>query len=299
MLSKARAFFLERNILEVDCPILSPASSVDLHIDVMSLQHQGQSFYLHTSPEYRMKRLLADGLGDIYQLGHVFRSEEKGKWHNPEFTMVEWYRLHQDYFFFIEETISFISLFLPSIPVRYLTYREAFLATVDVDPFLSSIEGLLNALRAKNIHPYSTTDISKTEVCQYILGTLIEPHLGKNEITIIYDYPEEEASLAQIYQKEDQRVAKRFEIYYEGIELANGYHELQDKEELLRRLETNNALRLACGKRVLPIDDKFINAIEKGLPDCCGVAVGFDRLLALQYKLDSIAPILPFTWDEI
>lgn len=275
MLAKARAFFEERNVLEVDTPALSPESSVDAHIDVMTVDGMG---YLHTSPEYRMKRLIADGIGDIYQMGHVYRHEELGPLHNPEFTMVEWYRMGAEYKNFIEETLTFIRLFLGDLPTTYITYKEA-LETYSTGP-------------VSKYHPEADSWDIDTQL-QLLMTFEVEPHLGKNCLCVLDRFPASQAALSQI----KDGVAERFEIYYNGIELANGYHELTDPIEQRKRLLDANQKRLALGKKTLPMDELFIQALERGLPDCCGVAVGFDRLLMLQLNKSTIADILPFPWQ--
>ena len=262
MLSLARQFFSMRKVMEVDVPILSRAASIDTHIDLIEALCCGKTAYLHSSPEYGMKRLLAEGIGDIYQISHVFRDHELGTRHTPEFTMVEWYRLQFTFQQMIEETLEFIRLFLEEVPQDFETfsYHEAFMRFVGKYPASLEERDALYAFE-------------------------IEPHFGQNRLTVVTDFPPEQAALAQLGPN---GFAERFEVYYRGMELANGYHELIDPREQRLRLLKANLERVQLGKKRLPVDEEFISALEKGLPDCCGVAVGFDRLMMLRHQIDEI-----------
>lgn len=296
MLTNVRAFFSAREILEVDTPLLSHAAPIDTHIEVMSIDFKtGEKGYLHTSPEYAMKRLLSEGSGDIYQLSHVFRAEEAGRLHNPEFTMIEWYRIGVSFQFLIDETLELIQLFLGEIPVHIYTYAEAFKKFVGIDHHTASPSDL-KKIAEKNRLPL-TSDVDswdKDTFLHFLMAFLIEPQFAG--LNIIRDFPATQAALAQI---SPNGVAERFEVYFNGIELANGFHELTDPLEQRRRFVLANQERQKLGKETLPIDEHFLAALEKGLPDSCGVAVGFDRLLMLQSKKESIKEILPFAWDNI
>lgn len=298
MLQQVRAFFSERNVLEVDTPILSHGAPVATHIDVMSIDLQKEKVYLHTSAEYAMKRLLAEGSGDIYQLSHVFRSEEAGRLHNPEFTMIEWYRIGVSFQFLIEETLELIRLFLGNIPVQIHTYVGVFKKYAGVDPRTATASDL-KALAEKHELPLTSDAGSwdKETFLHFILAFLIEPQL--TGLHVIRDFPPPQAALAKLYQSEEGLVAERFEAYFNGIELANGFHELTDPLEQRQRFTDDNLERQKRGKEVLPIDEYFLAALEQGLPDSCGVAVGFDRLLMLQLNKETLADILPFSWTEI
>lgn len=271
MLSLSRAFFQKKGVLEVDVPLLTQKAPIDLHIDLIQAVCSGKSCYLQSSPEYPMKRLLAEGIGDIYQLSHVFRDGECGGRHNPEFSMVEWYRHGFSFGKMIEETVEFIRLFLPFVSsVDYVTYDEVFA-------------------------PYATSSQDK----DYIMAFEIEPKLGVEKFTILTDFPPEQAALAKVIEKEGKKVAERFEIFYQGMELANGYHEVTSAREVEQRCITANQQRRALQKPVYPIDTYLIEALEKGIPDMCGVACGFDRLLMLQLKATHISEVLPFSWDLV
>ncbi len=286
MLAKARQFFHERSICEVDCPILSREASVDAHIDVIST-HDGH--FLHTSPEYGMKRLLAEGMGDIYQLSHVFRDGEMGEKHNPEFMMAEWYRVGVSFEEIIEETLDFIRLFLGNLPSTKLSYREAFKNYTGIDYTIVSEQELVEYLEGHDIQVHEK---EKNSLLNVILGLIIEPNLV--DLSVLIHYPATQAALAQTTWNGDEHVSERFEIYYQGMELANGYHELTDPIEQRRRLVEANHQREKMGKQRLPLDENFLQALEKGLPDCCGVAVGFDRLMMLRHNRQDIRDVIPF-----
>jgi len=291
-----RAFFSDRKILEVDTPILSHTAPIDTHIEVMAIQNnQG---YLHTSPEYAMKRLLSAGIGDIYQLSHVFRAEEAGRLHNPEFTMIEWYRIGVPFQFLIDETLQLIQLFLGNIPIHIYTYSQAFIKFVGIDHKTATPSDLKQIAEQNNLPlPSDAGTWDKDSFLHFLMAFLIEPQFAG--LNIIQDFPSTQAALAKICQVGDELVAERFEVYYNGIELANGFHELTDPVEQRQRFVKANLERQKLGKEILPLDENFLSALEQGLPDSCGVAVGFDRLLMLQLNKNSLAEILPFSWDNI
>lgn len=298
MMSQSRQYFAEHHVLEVDCPIASLAASIDAHIDLFSAQNGVIQCYLHSSPEYGMKRLLANGIGDIYQLSHVFRAGERSSKHNPEFTMVEWYRLNISFEEMIQETAEFIRLFLGDLPFHIISYREAFIKFVNIDYTQASLKELIDCLHANHIIPYPNIENDgKDAILNLILGTLIEPHLGTNGLCALAYYPASQAALAKTCKRGDERAAERFEIYFKGIELANGYHELADPTEQHSRLIEANHHRQQLGKDTLPIDSNFLSSLKKGLPDCCGVAVGFDRLMMLRHQ-KNIEEVIPFAWEE-
>jgi lysyl-tRNA synthetase class 2 len=298
MFARARSFFSERGVLEVDCPILASSASVDAHIDLIETT---EGRFLHTSPEYAMKRLLSEGCGDIYQLGHVFRKGEYGVKHSPEFTMAEWYRLGMPFEQMIEETADFIRLFLGELPLESITYREAFQKYLRIDVDEISEEALYEKLVEREIIPIRSDipELRKEELLNQLLAIVIEPQLGNGCLTVLWGYPKDQAALARTVQYQGKEVAERFEIYHEGIELCNGYHELTDAKEQKRRFLASNEHRLLLKKEALPIDDYFLAALDQGLPDCCGVAVGVDRLMMLRLKAKTLGEILPFSWHII
>jgi lysyl-tRNA synthetase class 2 len=299
-LLQARTFFSKRGLIEVDCPIISSSASVDAHIDLIPVLDSNNSLrYLHSSPEYGIKRLLAEGLGDCYQLSHVFRQGEYGHKHNPEFMMAEWYRLGFTFEQLIEETVDFVKLFLGDLPCEILSYREAFKRYAGFDYVHMNNDQLLDHLKKLHIDVYPhIIEEGREALLNLILGIQIEPQLGKNEFCVLAYYPSTQAALAKTKQHLDEKVAERFEIYYKGIELANGYHELTDPAEQRRRLMQANIERQRLGKSSLPIDENFLQALEQGLPDCCGVAVGFDRLMMLRHKTNNMSEVIAFDWSQ-
>lgn len=290
-----REFFKNRKVLEVDCPLLSASASVDAHIDLIQATCFTKEIrFLHSSPEYGMKRLLSEGLGDIYQLSHVFRDGEKSPKHNPEFMMIEWYRIGFSLDDLIQETIELIQLFLGPKKVTHLPYREAFKKYVGIDYVHATESELHSFLKSKGI---ATDETEKDPLLDIILTTFIEPHLGQGELTVLKNYPSTQAALAKTQILEDETYAMRFEIYCNSLELCNGYHELRDPDEQLFRLNEQNQKRKELGKPPLPIDENFLEALRLGLPDCSGVAVGFDRLMMLKLDKRDIGEVLPFSWS--
>ena len=297
MFSKVRKFFCTRKILEVDCPIMSTSASVDVHIDLIRAYGvSSKTHYLHASPEYGMKKLLAEGIGDIYQLSHVFRDNECSMMHNPEFTMAEWYRMEVPFNAMIEETVEFIREFVGDVPFTKINYRDSFKKYTDIDYLNASEDDLLQYLEERGIDPYQNIEEEgKDALLNIILGVVIQPQLGKDELCVLQYFPATQAMLSQTRWKGEEEVSERFEVFYHGVELANGYHELGNSEEQLERLVITNNTRERLGKETLPIDDTFIKALEKGLPDCCGVSVGFDRLMMLRHDVEDIADVIPLS----
>jgi len=295
LLAKIRNFFLQRQVLEVDCPALSPTAPIDPHIDVMKVCISDKIGYLHTSPEYRMKRLLSYGIKDIYQLSHVFRDHEFGRWHNPEFTMLEWYRIDLSLEQIIRETLDLLQMALGNLPIHTYTYREAFIQATKIDCDTCDVQELFDCLKAHEVQ-ISDTNWDRDSLIQLVMNSVAEPTLDPHYLTVITDFPKEQAALAKTRLVDQKLVACRFEVYYKTVEIANGYQELTDPQENKLRIEEANQTRLLMGKEALPIDEKFIQ--DLALPPCCGVALGFDRLLALKHGLNNLKPILPFAWDE-
>lgn len=295
MLRKTRDFFHTRGVIEVDTNILSTFAPVDAHIDIMRVDmRENKTGYLHSSPEYEMKKLLAGGSGDIYQLGHVFRAEEQeGPWHSLEFTMLEWYRVGMAYEDLISETLDLIELFLPGLPHQILTYRRAFRMFSQIDYVTDDLTPHVVSLSKDAITWDRDTQLS------LLFSHLIEPHLGKELLTVITNYPSSQAALAKTVIEDGLPVARRFEVYYRGIELANGFDELLDAKEQRKRLENANKKRVSLGKNPLPIDEDFLAALEKGLPECCGVAVGFDRLMKLKKIEESHLLKIPYATSNL
>lgn len=298
MLARARAFFAGRNVTEVDCPILSQRACVDAHIDLVPATYANKTpCYMHSSPEYGMKRLISQGIGDIYQLSHVFRDGESGRKHNPEFMMAEWYRIGMPFETLIEETLDFIRLFLGDLPHTIISYREALKKYAGIDYVTATRDELITYIRQHNLASHDLENEDTDSLLNYILGMVVEPELGKDGLCGLAYYPSTQAALAQTRKRGDEKVAERFEVYYQGMELCNGYHELADPVEQRKRFEESNKMRLALGKAALPIDDLFLQALASGFPDCCGVAVGFDRLMMLRHQAKMIDDVIPFHWN--
>ncbi len=298
MLKKVRSFFSKRKVLEVDCPILSQYATIDAHIDVMHTSPlDDKLYYLHTSAEYGMKRLLSLGMPDIFQLSHVFRKKELGALHNPEFTLIEWYRKNFSFSQMMQETLSLLLLFFGKVPIQQQTYKELFLEKAHLDPHLANTKTLSSYLVEKKTLSSHDPSLDRETLLQLILTHHIEPNLEKNQLFVLTDFPPSQAALAQIEETALEKVAKRFEIYYQGIELANGYLELRDPLELRKRFSTWNEERKRLQKEAFALDDRLLTALTR-LPPCSGVAVGFDRLLMLRHGKKSIEEVLPFSFEN-
>ncbi|MGH1485750.1 MAG: EF-P lysine aminoacylase EpmA [Cellvibrionaceae bacterium] len=287
-----RAFFHERNVLEVETPILSEYATIDPHIDSLSTQVMSKSYYLQTSPEFYLKRLLAAGSGDIYSLGKVFRQGEKGRRHQPEFTMLEWYRLGWDEQQLIDEVITLLTSCMPKVVCRKVSYRQLFLDYLDFDPHQISLSEI-KAIAKEKID--SAFDADQKDIWLDLLMThCIEPKIA-GELVAIYDYPASQCALAKLGKNDQQQtIARRFEVYVNGVELANGYFELTDDKEQKKRFEKDCAYRKNNGLTELPYDEKVVKALEHGLPSCAGVAMGVDRLLMLMTNTNAIDDVMSF-----
>ncbi len=300
MLARARSFFADRGLLEVETPMLSAGATVDPAIDSLTTHPQaasGKPRFLHTSPEFAMKRLLAAGSGDIWQLCRVFRDGESGRRHNPEFTLVEWYRNGWTLDRLIDETADFVAALLdspaPPGPVRRVPFRDALAERLNgMDPLTAPPAALANALSDRGV---AVPDgLSRNALLDLAMGVLAGPSLGLDGCPVaVVDYPATQAALARIVPG-NPPVAARFELFVHGMELANGFHELADAAEQRTRFDRERAARAATGADVLPADVRLLAALEAGLPDCCGVAVGFDRLVMLAAGARDIGEVLAF-----
>ena len=279
-LKMIRTFFENRNVMEVDTRLLDVFSVTDPYMTALSVQAGKHKHFLQTSPEYAMKRLLSQGSGDIYQLGKAFRAEEKGQYHDNEFTMLEWYRVGYSLEQLMSEVYQLIITIIGDKKENRLTYQQAFMATLKFDPFTISTEELESITRRRlgDIPQQLLRDNYLT----LLFSEVIEPALPPNEITFIYNYPETQASLAKLKLENGNMVAKRFEVYCCGIELANGFYELTNAIEQLNRFEQDNLDRQTLNINPIEIDHRLIEALRNGLPECSGVALGFDRLLMLR-----------------
>jgi len=287
IIHRIRLFFAERNILEVDTPLLQPATVTDPHIQSISTD-QG---FLQTSPEYAMKRLLAAKCGDIFQICKAFRAEEQGRLHHHEFTLLEWYRIGFNHHALMDEVDALLQVILKTETAERLSYCQLFQKTFDIDPHHID-ESILIAL-AEQQGLTGLEKMDKDDWLQLLLSTVIEPQLGHDRPTFIYDYPIKQAALARI-RPDKPPVAERFEVYVKGVELANGFHELTNAEEQTTRFKKDNALRDQLGLAQISIDSRFIEALNQGLPNCAGVALGIDRLILLALGEKNIEAILSF-----
>ncbi len=302
-LAAIRQFFRDKGVLEVDTPLLASSTALDPYLDSIEAHYHEapgvapKTLYLQTSPEYAMKRLLAAGSGPIYQLGRAFRDGERGRRHNPEFTMLEWYRPGFDLDLLMSEVAELVQVVAEVPATERLTYREAFLRYAGMDPFLAPLDDL--QARAAELSGLQVGDLNRDELLDIILSHQVEPCLGQAGGTFVYHYPPSQAALAQTCQSDDIVVAQRFELYVRGIELANGYFELTDAEEQARRFAQDNLHRVQLGKPEIPIDQRFIAALRQGMPSCAGVALGVDRLLMIAVGAQSIDDVIPFPIDRV
>jgi elongation factor P--(R)-beta-lysine ligase len=301
MLADTRKFFAGRDVLEVETPLVLRHTVTDAQLASFELVGAPPR-YLHTSPEYAMKRLLAAGSGDIYQVCKVFRADEVSPSHNPEFTMVEWYRLGFDLQAIMVETTALIANLLGGdelacLPVETLSYAEAFRRELGLDPMEASAAELTRLACDLSLAPAGTATYSRDDLLDFLITARVGPALGHKGLTCLHHYPASQAALAQI-DPVDTRTALRFEIYGRGMELANGFVELANPGEQRRRFEADIAER---ARRALPrpaIDEPLIAALEAGLPPCAGVAVGFDRVLMLALGARRIDEVLSFGWNS-
>ena len=292
LLALIRRFFAQRNVLEVETPLLSHYSVTDPHLDAFSVDEP--ALFLQTSPEYAMKRLLAAGSGPIYQLGKAFRKAERGSRHNPEFTMLEWYRPGYDHLQLMDEVAALIGQVLgTSHNVEQITYRQAFEQYLGIDPHGADLNSL-KAIADQYIDIQMRSD-NCDDWLNLLLAEVIEPELGRTQPVFLYEYPVSQAALAKVGpDSSGVMVAQRFELYINGIEVANGYHELTDVAQLEKRFVSDQTLRAQLGKAHRAADKQLLAAMRAGLPDCAGVALGVDRLLMLAQGADSIDQVLAF-----
>lgn len=298
-----RAFFAERGVLEVETPILSAAGNTDPNIESFSTAFSGhvdagaRERWLRTSPEFPLKRLLAAGVGDCYELGRVFRNGEAGGRHNPEFTMLEWYRVGWDHRRLMAETVALVEAALVMCgrraEVHSSSYRQLFLDELGLDPLRAPVEALRAPLASYGIDP---AGLERDDWLDLLITHLLQPRFPRDRITLIHDYPASQCALAKI-RPGDPPVAERFELYLGRYELANGYHELNDATEQRARFERDNAMRRRRGLREVPLDEQLL-AVLDAMPGCAGVALGVERLLMCLADTDAIADVLAFSFAQ-
>ena len=299
LLTKLRAFFATHGFLEVDTPLLCRDSVIDRYLDPIKVtldrpSNQACDFWLQTSPEFGMKRLLAAGMKSIYQVTRAFRADEEGQHHNPEFTIAEWYQVGDDYEAGMNVVSELCQFILGSQPAERESYQSLFYQHTGLDPLECTSEQMcrLAAQRGLFVSPSMRT-ADRDSWLNLLLTSLVEPNLGISKPLIVYDFPASQAALARVCQN-DSRVASRFELYVNGIELANGYHELLDAGELADRNRATNKLRRADGKCAINEDSYLLEAMKHGLPECTGVALGFDRLVMVAVGAETISDVMPF-----
>jgi lysyl-tRNA synthetase class 2 len=303
ILQQVRAFFDERNVVEVETPALSQGTVTDVHLEAITCRYnflsdssyqQEKTLYLQTSPEFHMKRLLASGYGCIFQIAKAFRNEEAGRFHNPEFTLLEWYRLGFDHFALMKEVSELLKIVLHCAEPTQITYQDLFIDQLNVDPLTASRLELLSLIKAHGkLSDWLTLEQDNDILLQFIFSEIIEPHIGNESPCFVYNFPCSQASLAKICPK-DSRVAERFECYFQGVELVNGFNELTDAEAQLERFQKDNRQRRMLSLTEMPIDKNFISALSQGLPQCAGVALGIDRLIMLALKAKHIEQVVSF-----
>ncbi len=300
MLSRVRAFFARRCVLEVETPALSRSAATDPNLASFGVSSGTGAPYLHlhTSPEFPMKRLLAAGSGDIYQICRVFRAEEAGRYHNPEFSLLEWYRLGFDHFKLMDEIDALLSEVFDGVlayaPAARLTYREAFVQHAKLDPHKADVADCRACADAYGIE--APVDLDLEQWLDLIMSHVVTPRCAPNGFAYIYHFPAAQAALARI-RPGAPPLAERFELIGHGLELANGFHELTDANEQRERCARELAIRHEQGLPRVPVDENLLQALTAGLPPCAGAALGLDRLVMLAANLTDITQAMAFSWN--
>ncbi|QIA64558.1 elongation factor P--(R)-beta-lysine ligase [Vibrio astriarenae] len=303
VIAQIRHFFAQREVMEVDTPAMSHATVTDIHLHTFNTEFvgpeyaQGQPLYLMTSPEFHMKRLLAAGSGCIYQINKAFRNEENGRHHNPEFSMLEWYRVGFDHHDLMDEMDSLLQLVLNCGSAERMTYQQAFIKVLGVCPLEASMDELKQVACTLGLEDIAMPEQDRDTLLQLLFSIGVEVKIGQHVPAFVYDFPASQAALAKI-NPQDPRVADRFEVYFKGIELANGFHELDNPDEQLARFEQDNQKRLEMGLKPQPIDYHLIEALKAGLPNCAGVALGIDRLIMLALNCEHIDQVTAFAFPR-
>ncbi|WP_038175967.1 MULTISPECIES: elongation factor P--(R)-beta-lysine ligase [Vibrio] len=303
IVAQIRHFFAQRHVLEVDTPAMSHATVTDIHLHTFQTEFVGPGYadgsklYFMTSPEFHMKRLLAAGSGCIYQINKAFRNEENGRYHNPEFTMLEWYRVGFDHHQLMNEMDQLLQLVLNCEVAERVTYQQAFINVLGVCPLEAPMSELKAVAAKLGLSDIAEPEQDRDTLLQLLFSIGVESEIGQAAPAFVYDFPASQAALAKI-NPHDPRVADRFEVYFKGIELANGFHELDNPQEQLQRFEDDNAKRIEMGLQPQPIDHHLIAALNAGLPDCAGVALGIDRLIMLAIGCDHIDHVTAFPFPR-
>lgn len=292
-----REFFHRAGVMEVETPQLSWSGTVDLWIDSFAAKSQFQKdpWWLQTSPEFHMKRLLAAGIGPIYQMSKAFRDEGAGRWHNPEFTLLEWYRPGWSLRDLCREVEDLCHAVVPDLPpARWLSVRDAFLEKAGVDPFLDPVDKIRDAAQSAVVVSPPLASGDRDGWLDLLMVSKVEPGLGDPEPVFLWGYPPSRAALARVESHEGIPVAMRAEMYWKGVELTNGYDELLDPVEQVQRFQEERSARVRSGKDSPPYPVELVDALRSGMPAGSGVALGVDRLIALAYGADSLDPVLAF-----
>jgi lysyl-tRNA synthetase class 2 len=295
LLGRIRAFFAERGVLEVETPAVAACGASDVHIASLSTTcRAGARLYLQTSPEFAMKRLLAAGSGPIYQVCKAFRDGESGRLHNTEFTLLEWYRPGFDHHALMDELHALMDRVLgnPASSARRLSYRDAFATHAGIDPFQATPNELLRAANGCGLVGSGDAPPDRDLLLDVLFTHAVQPRFGAGRV-YVYDYPASQAALARVRDSRPP-VAERFELFLDGIEIANGYHELADAAEQRERFAADGRARERLGLEPMPVDERLLAALEHGLPDCAGVAVGLDRLFMVAAGERSIEAVMAF-----
>jgi len=290
--ARIRAFLSERGILEVDTPRISSSAVTDPQISCFAGVGSHSRFWLIPSPEFHLKRLLAAGVGDLYSFGPVFRDEEWGLLHEPEFTLLEYYRLGMDGETLALEVAGLLTRLIgPAGPVERISFAQLFERELGIDPFVAPVQALWD-----RVDPEHRSGLARDDrglLWDFFLGNVFYPRLGWDTIAVIHDFPAEQAALARL-RSDNLKVAERFEIVVRGLELANGYHELTDPAEQAKRFQDERSMRRRLGRPDIEPDARYLAALEAGLPDCSGVAIGFDRIVLLASGVKSLAQVVAF-----
>lgn len=305
VMAQLRCFFAERNILEVETPLLYGSSATDLQLSSFTSHYLDRLLFLQTSPEFSMKRLLAAGSGPIYQISKAFRNGESGRLHNPEFTMLEWYRPDFNHHQLMDEIQALLVQVLSTKTPERLTYAQIFQDFLNINPHTVHLDELINCADQQGlVFDKNNMGSTKDGYFDLLMSHCIEPHLGKNHPVFVSDFPASQAGLAKVHKVDKYFVAERFEVYIEGMEIANAYHELTNPDEQCSRFERDNKAREKLGLPIIPIDNHLLAALEYGLPDSAGVALGVDRLVFLAaknagYQVESIDDVLTFPIQRV
>ncbi|GAL28725.1 translation elongation factor P Lys34:lysine transferase [Vibrio variabilis] len=303
LIQAIRSFFLSREVMEVDTPAMSHATVTDVHLHTFKTEFvgpgyaDGRQLYFMTSPEFHMKRLLAAGSGSIYQINKAFRNEESGRYHNPEFTMLEWYRVGFDHHQLMDEMDDLLMMVLNCAKAERMTYQQAFISQLGVCPLTAEMSSLKEAAAPLGLSDIADQEEDRDTLLQLLFSMGVETKIGKQVPAFVYDFPASQAALAKV-NPNDERVADRFEVYFKGIELANGFHELDKPDEQLARFKDDNSKREKMGLAPQPIDYHLIEALKSGLPACAGVALGIDRLIMLALGATHIDEVVAFPFPR-